>query len=130
MRDRDAHLLMIRPDVPHLAEAIGPMEAFQNRTLRPILKLQNPVVLSLVRVYLENYCPKFDQMDSAKQRQFVRNVLSRDSRPRHMLVGIVAGHFTEEEFSFFCAHEAEARRRLMDLCIKRVQDQVEHLGAS
>ncbi len=104
------------------------MEAFQNRTLRPILTLQNPLILTLVGGYLEKYCPRFARLSLDSRLAYVRDILTRDSRPKHVLVGLVAGHFTQEEFAFFCAHEAEVRRRLVDLCIERVQDQIDQLG--
>ncbi|MCH8962345.1 MAG: hypothetical protein IH820_13770 [Bacteroidetes bacterium] len=44
-----------------------------------------------------------------------------------MMVGMVAGHFTEEEFAFFVEKEPEVRRRLIDLCILALQDQVNDL---
>ncbi len=105
------------------------MERFQSLTLRPILKLQNPLILTLVSLYLAKYCPKFAHLPHPSKLAYVRDILKRDSRPKHMLVGIVAGHFTGEEFTFFCAHEAEVRRRLVELCIQRVQDQIDQLPA-
>lgn len=127
MHERDAHLLALRPDVPLDVEPIGAMERFQHQTLRPILKLQNPLILELVACYLRRYCPKFANYDDARKHAYVRDLLKRDSRPKHMLVGLAAGQFTTDEFSFFVAHEAEVRRRLVELCIRRVQDQVDQL---
>lgn len=127
MSERDARLLALRPEGASDVGAGSPIDAFQGRTLHPILTLQNPLILSLVAVYLEKYCPGFAHLAHAKQRSFVRNVLQRDSRPKHMLVGLVAGHFTAPEFTFFMEHEAEVRRRVIELCIQRVQDQVDTL---
>jgi len=117
MSERDARLVALRPEVVADTGTAGPM----------ILKLQNPLILSLVAIYLEKYCPGFMHLPHAKQCSFVQNVLRRDSRPKHMLVGLVAGHFTASEFTFFVEHEAEVRRRVIELCIQHVQDQVDAL---
>jgi hypothetical protein len=124
MSERDACLVALRPKVVVDTSEAGPIDIFQSRTLHPILKLQNPLILGLVAIYLEKYCPRFPHLPHAEQVSFVRNVLKRDSRPKHMLVGMVAGQFTQDEFTFFVEHEAELRRRLIELCIQRVQDQV------
>ena len=54
-------------------------------------------------------------------------MLKRDSRPKNMIVGMVAGHFTEDEFAFFVDKEPEVRRRLIDLCILAIEDQIDRL---
>ena len=127
MPDRDARLLSLRPTLALETLPPGPIEAFQNQTLRPILKLQNPVILALVACYLQKYCPRFGSYDRARKLAYVRDLLRRDSRPKHMLVGLTAGHFTTDEFAFFVEHEAEVRRRLVDLCLQRVEDQLDVL---
>ena len=115
----------LRPPLGLSTEALGALEMFQTQTLRPILKLQNPVLLSLMSVYLKKFCPRISNLSRDEKKTWVRDVLKRDSRPKNMLIGMVAGHFTEEEFAFFIEQEPEIRRRLIDLCIQRIQDQID-----
>ena len=52
-------------------------------------------------VYLKKFCPRISNLSRDEKKTWVRDVLKRDSRPKNMLIGMVAGHFTEEEFAFF-----------------------------
>ena len=115
----------LRPALGISTETLGSLEVFQTQTLRPILTLQNPVLLTLMSVYLKKFCPRISNLSRAEKKTWVRDVLKRDSRPRNMLIGMVAGHFTEEEFAFFIEQEPEIRRRVIDLCIQRIQDQID-----
>ena len=127
MNNRDTILVEIRPELARDAEKASALELFQSRTLRPILTLQNQVMLTLLSYYLKKYCPRFSQFDRSKQISYVGDMLKRDSRPKNMIVGMVAGHFTEEEFAFFVEKEPEVIRCLIDLCILALQDQIDRL---
>ena len=127
MTTRDASLVEIRPELAIDTEAASALELFQSRTIRPILTLQNPVMLTLLSYYLKKYCPRFSQFDRSKRISYVSDMLKRDSRPKNMIVGMVAGHFTEDEFAFFVDKEPEVRRCLIDLCILALQDQIDRL---
>ena len=127
MTSRDSRLVELRPALGISTEASSTLEVFQTQTLRPILKLQNPVLVTLVTVYLKKYCPGFAGLSRTDKMVYVRDLLKRDSRPKNMLVGMVVGHFTEDEFAFFVEQEPEIRRRLIDLCIEHLQDQIDTL---
>ena len=64
-------------------------------------------------------------MDRADQEAKVRNLLKEDRRLKRSLVGMIAGHFTEDEFTFYLDHQREVRRRLVALLTQRVLDQME-----
>ncbi|NBB75032.1 MAG: glyoxalase [Bacteroidetes bacterium] len=124
---RDDRLRQIRPAVPVDTHDQRPMERFQSRTLRPICKLQNPLILTTVARYLQKYNTGFRQMDRADQQAKVRNLLKEDRRLKRTLVGLVAGHFTEDEYAFYLDHQREVRRRLTALFTQRVLDQLDAL---
>lgn len=127
--DRDGRIRQIRPAVPVDTSDQQPMEQFQSRTLRPICKLQNPLILTTVARYLRKYNTGFRQMDRADQTAKVRNLLKEDRRLKRTLVGLVAGHFTEDEYAFYLFHQREVRRRLTALLTQRVIDQMAALVA-
>jgi catechol 2,3-dioxygenase-like lactoylglutathione lyase family enzyme len=124
---RDDRLRQIRPAVPVDTSAQQPMERFQSRTLRPICKLQNPLILTTVARYLQKYNTGFGRMDRADQEAKVRNLLKEDRRLKRSLVGLVAGHFTADEYAFYLDHQREVRRRLVALFTQRVLDQIDGL---
>lgn len=127
---RDDRLRQIRLAVPVDTSEQQPMERFQSRTLRPICKLQNALILQAVARHLQKYAPGFAQMDRADQEARVRNLLNEDHRLKHLLIGLVVGHFTTDEYTFYLDHERAVRRRLTTLLTRRVLDQVEALRGS
>ena len=127
-------LRSIRPDIPVDTAESTPVETFQHETLRPILKLLNPNLVALTAHTLTKYGTGFAEMDRADQVRRLRNLMTQDSRLKRTAVGMVMGHFTEEEFAFFLTHQAELRRRTIEMLETRVVDQVdaiaEHTEAS
>ena len=130
MTDRDPTLLALRPSIGAETDQASEMEAFQNRTLRPILKLQNKLILALVALYLHKHHGPFGRLPRADLQALVTNLLKENERLKRMLTGLTAGLFTEEEFRFFLDHEAELTRRLTSLLLKRVEDQLGALAQS
>ena len=122
---RDDRMRSIRPDLSVDTSEQGPMERYQSRTLRPICKLQNDLILTLVARYLQKYNTGFAQMDRVDQEAKIRNLLREDRRLKRSLVGMISGHFTENEFAFYLEHQREVRRRLTELLTQRALDQLE-----
>ncbi len=129
--NRDEQLLALRPSIQaNITE--NPENSpghFQNATLRPILKLQNALLLQIFKHYLQKTKGGFFQMAPPKQLEFIANSIRSDLRFRNQLTGIVIGHFTEAEYAVFAEHEQELSRRIADLLIQRLGDQVGELVA-
>ncbi len=100
---------------------------FQNATLRPILKLQNELLLQMFRHYLQKTKGSFFQLPPPRQLEFIANSIRSDLRFRNLLTGVIIGHFTESEMTVFTEQEQELTRRIADLLIQRLSDQVEKL---
>jgi catechol 2,3-dioxygenase-like lactoylglutathione lyase family enzyme len=126
---RSDAVVALRPTIPLPTPPNRPMERFQHTVLRPICKRQNPLILQQVAHHLAKYNTGFAQMDPVDQRRRVEQLLKEDSRLKHMLCGLVAGLFTADEYAFYLEHQREVRRRLTELLVKRVQDQLERLRA-
>ncbi len=122
---RDDALRAARPAVPaaDLTLPHSPVEAFLHSTLRPVLKLQNDVLLALVAHDVAKRVPGFARfaLDDARERLVA--LLRTDSRLKRTLVGVVLGMLTADELSFALAHEAEVRRRIVALVAERVAGQ-------
>ncbi|MEM9997896.1 MAG: hypothetical protein AAF809_09370 [Bacteroidota bacterium] len=132
LSNRDAALLALRPTLPaeeRYAEATpgvplrDDLEAFQTRTLRPLLKLQNPLLLALVADHLARTTPGFPGFAPADQEAHLVRMLRQDARFKRTLYGFVAGLCTEPEFAFFLRHRAEVRRRMLALVTERLRSQ-------
>lgn len=120
--------LTIRPDIPGLDPAATPMERFQNETLRPILKMQNDLLLAVFANYLRGKKVPFQQFSKARQLEWIENCLQKDQRLRQLLLGAVIGLFTLEEWQTYESSSAELSRRTITMLIQRLQNQLSGLS--
>lgn len=125
MESREA-FKKLRPNIPSITEQhpSSELEQFQNRTLRPVLKLQNDLLVALFKDYVVQRKGRFYELSKADQAQFIMDSLKKDQKFKHLLLGSILGHFTLPEYTFFQAHKAEISRRVTTLLIQRLQDQL------
>jgi len=117
----------LRPQIMTEKEAQSPMEQFQNEVLRPVLKMQNDLILSIYRHFLHKRKVPFNGMSRQKRDEWIRSSMSKDNRLRGIMIGLVIGQFVEEELDFFLNHESQVRRRITELMTQRLQSQVKTL---
>lgn len=127
--NRDDQLSAIRPSLPNVEtnEDSSFAEQFQNETLRPILKFQNDILLHVFRQYFEQRKGVFYSLKHNQQKAYIEQAVQKDLRFRSLLTGVIVGHFTELEWEDYLGDEAELRRRMMTMLIKRMQDQMKEL---
>jgi hypothetical protein len=127
--NRDTSLLNLRPEIPSIEEgkeATAP-EQFQNNTLRPILKLQHPLLWQVFLHYTQKRKGVFDSLDLKEKLTYIEQSVRKDLRFKSQLLGLVIGHFTGMEWKKYIEQEAEHSRRLTDLIIQRLQSEVERI---
>lgn len=129
IQDRNTGLRQLRPSIQANLDENPENSAghFQNATLRPILKLQNELLLQLFRHYLHKSKGGFFQLARPEQLAFIANSIRRDQHFRNLLTGVIVGHFTEEEWAIFAPQEQELTKRIANLLIQRLSDQVAQL---
>lgn len=118
--------LQLRPEIES-QPTLKPNEAFLHRTLRPVLKLQNELLLGITRHFLQKRKVKLQQMDEPQQLQQIQHSIGKDNRLRGLLFGCVLGQFTQDELQYYLDNEGEINRRITQLLIQRLQSQVEAL---
>lgn len=124
---RDEPLRQLRPPIPTESTADSPAEQFQNQTLRPILKLQNELLLRLYRQYLHKRKQPLMRLSAREQTDYITHSVQQDQKFRNLLVGLVVGQFTLPELEQFLADEAELTRRLASLVAQRLTTQLDRL---
>ncbi len=122
-----ANRILIRPKVQVEKPAYTEMESFQNDVLRPILKMQNDLIVDIYHHFLLKRKVPFKGMSVEKRKDWIANSLSKDNRLRGILLGSIIGHFTQEEWQFFAKEEGEIRRRITSLITERLQSQMKKL---
>ncbi|MEM1124541.1 MAG: glyoxalase [Bacteroidota bacterium] len=124
---RDDKLKELRPPIPTIIDqnAVSAAELFQNRTLRPILKLQNDLLVAIFQQYIDKRKGTFYKLPFPKQLAYIEHSVRKDLRFKNYLVGTIVGQFTSEEYGQYVANEKELSRRMTDMLVARLQSQVE-----
>ncbi len=123
---RDTDLIALRPLIPTIIDknAVNPAELFQNRTLRPILKLQNDLLDAIFRRYIVKRKNAFHKLNVPKRVEYIENSIRKDLKFKNLLVGVITGQFTLEEWNTFIADERELTKRMTNLLVQRLTSQV------
>jgi len=126
METRDSHVLELR------GEALGTIslqssieEAFQNKTLRPILKLQNDLFIAVFINYAVKQKNVFFSLTPDKKMAYIENVIQRDIKFRNSLKGIIIGLFTVDEYNEYIQNSSNLNKRMMNMLIERLKSQVQ-----
>ena len=126
MNDRPNDLLSIRPEIKKTItfDSMNSDERFQNETLRPILKLQNPLLISVFTNYIKKRKGVFYDLSLEKKITYIKNSLIKDRKFRSFLKGLIIGHFTVAEYQKYSLNSSSLNKRIINMLIKRLQDQV------
>ena len=126
MNDRPNDLLSNRPEIKKTItfDSMSSDERFQNETLRPILKLQNPLLISVFTNYIKKRKGVFYDLSLEKKITYIENSLIKDQKFRSFLKGLIIGHFTIAEYQKYSLNSSSLNKRIINMLIKRLQDQV------
>lgn len=128
MNQRDTDILSMRGGIlGDIHPQSSQEEIFQNRTIRPILKLQNDLFIESFINYANKYKDDFFALSIEKKMTFIDNAVHKDIKFRNALKGIVMGMFTIEEFRDYIQNSSSLNKRMMNLVIERLKDQVQLL---
>jgi hypothetical protein len=128
MDTRDSGLQILRGSA--LGEQKGATsteELFQNNTLRPILKLQNELIISMFKSYIAQHKNSFYDLGPSKKSDFIDAALQRDIALKNVLKGMVIGMFTQQEYSDYVANASVLNKRMMGLITERLKSQLQLL---
>ncbi|MFK7935281.1 MAG: glyoxalase [Saprospiraceae bacterium] len=118
-------LIDIRPNIPTIAEsATSTAERFQNKTIRPILKLQNDLFVVVWQHYFQKRKNVFTTLSKTKKLEYIEHSLRKDLKFKNQLLGITIGQMTQKEYAAFIAEESELTKRITTMLIERMQDQL------
>jgi hypothetical protein len=126
MEARDNHVLEIR------GEALGIItnqsssgEVFQNKTLRPILKLQNDLFVAVFINYAVKQKGAFFSLSPEKKMNYIENAIQRDIKFRNSLKGMIIGLFTVDEYNEYIQNSSNLNKRMMNMLIERLKNQIQ-----
>ncbi len=128
MNERSHSLLKIRPLVlsAKVTDVMSDDERFQNQTLRPIIKLQNRLLLDVFQNYIAKRKNRFYELTLEKRLDYITHALQKDLKLRNSIKGMIIGHFTVEEYDSYIQNSSALNKRMMSMVIKRLQDQIQY----
>lgn len=127
MSDRSHGLLQIRPQI--LTAKVNPNmsfeEQFQNKSLRPIIKLQNELLLAVFQNYITKHKNRYYELSLENRLAYIENAIQKDIKFRNSLKGIIIGQFTVEEYETYLKSSSALNKRMMNMVIERIKGQIQ-----
>ena len=129
MNPRDIKLLELRPEIPFakITDNMSDEERFQNKTLRPIAKLQNDLFLAMFRNYIKKHKNKFYELKLESRMIYVETAIQKDIKFRNSLKGAIIGQFTIEEYDTYILNSSALNKRMMNIVRERLQSNIQLL---
>ncbi|MEW7291584.1 glyoxalase [Aquimarina sp. 2304DJ70-9] len=129
MENRESNLLAIRPQLlnARVSENMSNDEQFQNKTIRPIIKLQGDLLIQVFKNYIKKRKNTFYELSLEKRLAFIENAIQKDMKFRNSLKGMIIGQFTVEEYSIYTLNSSSLNKRMMSIVKERLQDNVQLL---
>lgn len=118
-------LKALRPEILSArTEGTTDMEHFQNAVLRPVIKFQHDLILSLVKSHSH-----FNDLIRSKgpRTDFQRRVqqfVAKQIELKNQLIGCVLGNFTLEELTEYRKNSNEHNKRIIQMIVQRVTNTV------
>lgn len=129
MTQRDEYLSSLRPEIPSakVTANMSSDEQFQNKTLRPIAKLQDQLLVEVFKNYIFKHKNTFYGFSIEKRIQFIENAVQRDIKFRNGLKGIIIGHFTIDEYEIYIQNSSSLNKRMMNIVKERLINNIQLL---
>ena len=126
MEARDHSLLEIRGETLGAVNTDSSIEEkFQNKTLRPILKLQNDLFIQVFINYAVKQKNVFFGHTPEKKMTYIEHVIHRDMKFRNFLKGMIVAFFTLEEYAEYIQISSNLNKRMMNMLIERLKSQLQ-----
>jgi len=115
--------ISIRPELPHVVvdDTMTQDEQFQNKTLRPIMKMQHELILAMTDMYIKKKKNVYHNLTSEKKSDYIKNNLLADRMIIHELRGLVIGMFTKEEIKYYLDNRSTLNKRIQNLFFERIK---------
>ncbi len=127
MATRTEYLLSIRPVISSakIYDSMSSDELFQNKTLRPIIKMQHDLFIAVFKNYIAKRKNVFYELTLPKQLAYIDNAIHKDMKFRNSVKGMIIGQFTEEEYALYIKNSSALNKRMMNIVKERLLDSIQ-----
>jgi len=123
--NRDEVMKSIRPQiVTEVNYEISSSETFQNLTLRPLLKLQNDVLIFVFKSSKVFKKVIFDNKSNHDKNQIIEDTLRKDIKLKDQIETCIISLMTGEELNYYYDNRSEMKRRITSMALARLKDQL------
>lgn len=113
----------VRPVLKNLINSnTSLIEKFQNEVLRPIIKMQNNLLITFFKNYIKNRKIEFNKLGLEFQEKKINSILTKDINFKNILIGSIVGHFKENEIEIYFKSKTEINKRITQIIKQRLQD--------
>ncbi|WP_179351859.1 glyoxalase [Winogradskyella vidalii] len=127
MATRFNNLLSIRPQIlsAKVYDGISADESFQNKTLRPIIKLQHDLFVAVFKNYVVKHKGVFYDLTLEAKLDYISNAIQKDIKFRNSLKGMIIGQFTVDEYELYIKNSSALNKRMMAIVKERLIQSVQ-----
>ncbi|HET8885123.1 MAG TPA: glyoxalase [Salinimicrobium sp.] len=119
-------LAFIEVDFNHLAMKD---EMFHRKTIRPIIKFQQNLLIGIFKNYIRKHKNKFHELIPEEQLLYIENAIQKDLKFRNILKGVIIGQFTIAEFSDYIENSSALNKRILISVKEELQENLLLLAA-
>tara|TARA_Y100000385_G_C12714990_1_gene476166 strand:+ start:160 stop:540 length:381 start_codon:yes stop_codon:yes gene_type:complete len=113
----------VRPNLINLINSnTSDIERFQNEVLRPIIKMQNNLLVAFFKNYIKNNKIKFNTLKAKVQENKINTILTKDINFKNILIGSIIGHLEENEIEIYFKYKTEINKRIIQIIKQRLHD--------
>jgi hypothetical protein len=113
----------VRPNLINLINSnTSEIERFQNEVLRPIIKMQNNLLVAFFKSYIKNNKVKFNTLKAKVQENKINSILTKDINFKNILIGSIIGHLEENEIEIYFKSKTEINKRIIQIIKQRLHD--------
>ncbi|MFQ3297958.1 MAG: hypothetical protein ACI921_001951 [Polaribacter sp.] len=105
-----------------IKDNMSALELFQNKTLRPVIKMQHDLLIASFNTYKAKRKIDFSSLTDQKKRSKTKAVFVKDINYKNLTLGFIIGAFSLEEFAYYSLNASELNKRIIQIVIQRVQD--------
>jgi predicted histidine transporter YuiF (NhaC family) len=117
----------LRPVLKNLINSnTSDLERFQNEVLRPIIKMQNNLLVAFFNNYIRNRKIEFNKLEAEFQKNKINTILTKDVNFKNILIGSIIGHLNENEIKIYLKSKSELNKRIIQMLKQRLQDNLIH----
>ena len=127
METRDCNLLSLRPEILNakFTDQTSFEEQFQNKTLRPVIKLQNDLLVQVFKNYIKKHKNVFFDLSLEKRIDYIENAVHKDMKFRNSVKGMIIGQFTIDEYNDYIEASSAINKRIMNIVKERLLSNIQ-----